>query len=83
MKIDTEEIKGKIMGKLPEMLPKVVKSVVVHIVMLIYHVSMPPWVTAIKIKKAVKSRDQENTDMESRRMTRRAGRRRHHRRFEE
>lgn len=52
---DKEEIKEKLAEKLPVLLPKVIKWVVVHIAMLIYHVSMPPWVTAIKAKRAVDS----------------------------
>lgn len=54
-KLDTEEIKQKITAKLPELLPKAIKWVVVHIAMLIYHISMPPWVTAMKAMRAVKS----------------------------
>ncbi|WP_455719934.1 hypothetical protein [Agathobacter sp.] len=57
MEENIENTKRKIMDKLPQILPKVVKSVVVHIVMLVYHVSMPPWVTAIKIKKAINPND--------------------------
>ena len=58
------DLKEKIMKKLPEILPKVVKSVVVHIVMFIYHVSMPPWVTAIKIKKALSSHNVDRVNNE-------------------
>lgn len=52
---DKEEIKEKLAEKLPVLLPKAIKWVVVHIAMLIYHVSMPPWITAIKAKRAVDS----------------------------
>lgn len=52
---DKEEIKEKLAAKLPVLLPKAIKWVVVHIAMLIYHVSMPPWLTAIKAKRAVDS----------------------------
>lgn len=70
-----EDIKNKIMEKLPDILPKVVKSVVVHIVMLICHVSMPPWVTAIRIKKSMGSRHTEGIERENRRRMRRSRRR--------
>lgn len=74
--MDREQIKSKVMEKLPAILPGLVKSVIVHIVMVIYHVSMPPWVTAIKIKKAVSSHkngsvESENRDRMERRMMKR------------
>lgn len=53
--MDREQIKNKVMEKLPTILPGLIKSVIVHVVMVIYHISMPPWVTVIKIKKAVNS----------------------------
>lgn len=81
MSINKEEIKQKISEKLPTLLPKLVKTVVVHIVMLIYHISMPPWVTAMKIKKSLNALKKE-TEPEasrdrsvSRRRMRRMGRR--------
>lgn len=46
-----EEVKEKIYKKLPEMLPGIVKMIIVHIIMAFYHVSMPPWVMAVKMKK--------------------------------
>ncbi len=52
---DKEEIKEKLAEKLPVLLPKAIKWVFVHIAMLIYHVSMPPWITAIKAKRAMDS----------------------------
>lgn len=45
--------KAQIKEKLSEKLPDILKTVIVHVVMLIYHISMPPWVTAIKAKKAL------------------------------
>lgn len=65
MERNTEKLKQNIMKKLPEILPKVVKSVVVHIVMFIYHISMPPWVTVLKIKKAVGNHNTNDTDKKS------------------
>lgn len=73
MEINIEDIKDKIMKKLPDLLPKVVKSAVVHIVMMIYHVSMPPWVTAIKIKKSLNSHNTDDDNNKYRRM-RKSGR---------
>lgn len=70
MERNVEDIKRKIMEKLPELLPKAAKSLVVYIVMLIYHVSMPPWVTAIRVKKAMNShntKDNENRNTRRRR----------------
>lgn len=46
-----EEVKEKIYKKLPEMLPGIVKMIIVHIIMALYHISMPPWVMVIKMKK--------------------------------
>lgn len=71
-----EDVKAKIMEKLPELLPKVVKSAVVHIIMLFYHISMPPWVTAIRIKRSLRSQNAENPEPEMRRRRRRRMRRR-------
>lgn len=71
MERNIEDIKEKIMEKLPELLPKVVKSVVVHVAMLIYHISMPPWVTAIKIKKSLGLHNTNNSYHEQYRRTRR------------
>lgn len=79
MERNVEGLKTKIMEKLPELLPKVIKSVVVHIVMLIYHISMPPWVTAIKIKKSLNSYNVDGTKNENyRRMKKRRSRRNKH-----
>ncbi len=75
MERNIEDLKTKIMEKLPELLPKVVKSAVVHIVMIIYHISMPPWVTAIKIKKSLSSRNVDGADNENYRRMRRNRRR--------
>lgn len=74
MEKNAEDLKEKIMKKLPELLPKVVKSVIVHVVMLICHISMPPWVTAIRIKKSLGSH-KEDTEKENYRCTRRSRRR--------
>lgn len=71
MEKNIEDIKDKIMEKLPELLPKLVKTVLVHIVMLIYHVSMPPWVTAIKIKKSLSSHNADGDNKENYRQTKR------------
>lgn len=60
MTVDKEQTKKKIYEKLPDLLPKLLKTVIVHIVMMIYHISMPPWVTAIKIKKGLKSHKNVN-----------------------
>lgn len=82
MSIDKEQIKKKIYEKLPDLLPKLLKTVAVHIVMLIYHISIPPWVTAIKVKKGLKSYKETNGEDTAeelepyRRMRRRRGR--HH-----
>lgn len=46
-----EEVKEKIYKKLPEMLPGIIKRIIVHVIMALYHISMPPWVMAIKMKK--------------------------------
>lgn len=62
MEKNIEVVKEKIKEKLPELLPKVVKSVVVHIVMLIYHISMPPWVTVMKIKKSLGSNHMDSDE---------------------
>lgn len=71
MEKNIESIKEKIMEKLPELLPKVVKSVVVHVVMLIYHISMPPWVTVVKIKKSLRSNHMDGDSNENYRKVRR------------
>lgn len=60
MSIDKEQIKKKIYEKLPDLLPKLFKTVIVHIVMMIYHISMPPWVIALKAKKGLKSYQNTN-----------------------
>lgn len=76
MERDVEETKRKILEKLPEILPKLIKSGIVHIVMIIYHVSMPPWVTAIKVKKAMNNKNNsERETIQSRRLKRREIRR--------
>lgn len=67
MSIDKEQIKKKIYEKLPDLLPKLFKTVIVHIVMMIYHISMPPWVIALKAKKGLKSyqnTNEQNTEAE-------------------
>lgn len=51
MAIDIEEIKRKLYEKLPEILPGIIKELIVHIVLMLYHISMPPWVILMKIKK--------------------------------
>lgn len=76
MERNIEAVKEKIKEKLPELLPKVVKSVVVHIVMLIYHISMPPWVTVMKIKKSLRSNHMDGDGKENYRRVRRRRRRR-------
>ncbi len=76
MEKNIEDIKRKIMDKLPQVLPKVVKSVVVHIVMLVCHVSMPPWVMAIKVKKAINPNDNVDGKKDDRYMKKRRMRRR-------
>ena len=60
MSTDKEQIKKKICEKLPDLLPKLFKTVIVHIVMMIYHISMPPWVIALKAKKGLKSYQSTN-----------------------
>ena len=60
MSVDKEQLKKKIFEKLPDLLPKLIKTVVVHIVMMIYHISMPPWITALKVKKGLKSHKSAN-----------------------
>lgn len=55
MAAEKEEIKKKICEKLPKLLPGLIKTVAVHIVMMIYHISMPPWVVAMKAKKGLQS----------------------------
>lgn len=51
MAMDIEEIKRKLYEKLPEILPGIIKELIVHIVLMLYHISMPPWVILMKIKK--------------------------------
>ena len=80
MMTDKEQIKEKIYKSIPDLLPKLFKTVVVHIIMMIYHISMPPWVTAMKIKKGLKSNENTEKDLETggrmrRRRTRRSKRR--------
>lgn len=60
MHVNKEEITKKIYNKLPDLLPKLLKTVIVHIVMLIYHISMPPWVTVMKVSKELKSHKSTN-----------------------
>lgn len=55
MAVDKEQIKKKIFDRLPKLLPGLLKTVIVHIIMLIYHISMPPWVIAMKVKKGLRS----------------------------
>jgi len=71
MENNIKDLKAKIMHKLPELLPKVVKSVVVQIVMLIYHISMPPWVTVMKIKKSLRANNMDGDSNENYRKVRR------------
>lgn len=84
MAVDKEQIKKKIYEKLPDLLPKLLKTVIVHIVMMLYHISMPPWVTVLKVKKEMKSykntkeaypEEAENNRRLSHRRTRRLKRR--------
>lgn len=75
MENNQEDLKAKIMKKLPEVLPQVVKSIVVHIVMMIYHISMPPWVIAIKAKKTLRSNSIDDNRENHRRRSRRSRRR--------
>ena len=50
--MDREQIKNKVMEKLPTILPGLIKSVIVHVVMVIYHISMPPLGYGHKNKKS-------------------------------
>ncbi len=52
---EIEKKKEQLVQALPKILPKVIKIAVQKLVMLFYHISMPPWVTAIKAKKAMDS----------------------------
>ncbi len=58
--VNKKEITKKLYNKLPDLLTKLLKTVIVHIVMLIYHISMPPWVMVMKVKKALKSHKNTN-----------------------
>lgn len=79
---DKEDIKKKISGRLPDFIPKVLKTVVMHIIMAIYHISIPPWVRVMKVKKGMKSyknTTEEYTEKERER-SEKTGRRRQRRR---
>ena len=52
---EIEKKKEQLMQALPKLLPKIIKIAVQKLVMLFYHFSLPPWVTAIKAKKAMDS----------------------------
>lgn len=60
MRRDVEDIKK--VKKLSVLLPKILKSVMTHIVMHIYHVSMPPWVAFMKVKRVINSYSTDDID---------------------
>ncbi len=79
MSVSIEEIKAKLYKKIPKILPEIIKNLIVHIVLMLYHISMPPWVMIMKIKK--KRNAQKNlTGMEIETEEKCIGRRKHRRR---
>lgn len=79
MSVNVEQIKEKIYKKLPDILPEVIKTVILHIILMLYHISMPPWVMLMKIKKRRKHHD-DTTGMEVETREGYVGRRKHRRR---